>query len=88
MQELNLPFSTPEETAVMAVTFLEHFPAEQYPHLAELTTQHVLKPGYDFGDEFAFGLELILDGLERAGAVRKKTPRKTSAAGGRPARKQ
>ena len=66
MQELNLPFSTPEETAAMALTFLEQFPAEAYPHLAELTTEHVLQPGYDYGDEFEFGLELILDGLERA----------------------
>ena len=66
MQELNLPFSTPEETAAMAVTFLEQFPAEEYPHLAELTTEHVLQPGYDYGDEFEFGLDLILDGLERA----------------------
>ena len=39
MQELNLPFSTPEETAAMAVTFLDQFPAEEYPHLAELTTK-------------------------------------------------
>ena len=66
MQELNLPFTTPEETAAMAVTFLDHFPAGQYPHLAELTTQHVLRPGYDYGNEFGFGLDLILDGLERA----------------------
>ena len=68
MQELNLPFTTPEETAEMAVTFLDQFPAEEYPHLAELTTEHVLRPGYDYGDEFAFGLDLILDGLERARA--------------------
>jgi AcrR family transcriptional regulator len=66
MQELNLPFTTPEETAAMAATFLDHFPAEEYPHLAELTTQHVLRPGYDYGSEFGFGLDLILDGLERA----------------------
>ncbi len=26
------------------------FPAGEYPHLMELTTEHVLKPGYDFGD--------------------------------------
>ena len=39
---------------------------DEYPHLAELTAEHVLAPGYDFGDEFAFGLELILDGLEAA----------------------
>jgi len=65
MQELNLPFTTPEETAAMAVTFLDHFPAQEFPHLAELTTQHVLRPGYDYGREFGFGLDLILDGLER-----------------------
>jgi len=66
MQELGLPFSTPEETAAMALTFLEQFPATEFPHLAELTTEHVLLPGYDYGAEFEFGLELILDGLERA----------------------
>jgi hypothetical protein len=31
-----------------------------------MATGHVLQPGYDYGDEFAFGLELILDGLDRA----------------------
>jgi AcrR family transcriptional regulator len=66
MQELNLPFNTPEETAAMAMSFLDHFPAEDYPHLAELTTEHVLQPGYDYGDEFEFGLDLILDGLQRS----------------------
>jgi AcrR family transcriptional regulator len=76
MQELNLPFSTPEETAAMAVTFLDQFPAEVYPHLAELTTKHVLQPSYDYGNEFEFGLDLILDGLERARTARRKTPRK------------
>ena len=25
-----------------------------------------MQPGYDFGDEYEFGLDLILDGLERA----------------------
>ena len=68
MQELSLHFTTPEETAAMAVTFLDHFPAREYPHLAELTTEHVLQPGYDYGSEFEFGLNLILDGLERVNA--------------------
>jgi hypothetical protein len=27
---------------------------------------HVLQPGYAFGNSFAFGLDLILDGLARA----------------------
>jgi AcrR family transcriptional regulator len=66
LQELNLPFHTPEETAAMAETFLDQFPADHFPHLAELTLDHVLVPGYDYGDEFEFGLDLILDGLERA----------------------
>jgi AcrR family transcriptional regulator len=65
MQELNLPFHTPEETATMAETFLHQFPADQFPHLAELTVHHILQPGYDYGDEFAYGLQLLLDGLER-----------------------
>jgi hypothetical protein len=28
-------------------------------------TDHVLTPGYDLGDESEFGLDLILEGLER-----------------------
>ena len=40
-------------------------PAE-YPHLTELAVEHVLRPGYDYGNEYEFGLDLILDGLERA----------------------
>ena len=66
LQQANLPFQTAEETAAMAETFLQQFPADAYPHLAELTVQHVMRPGYDYADEFAFGLEVILDGLERA----------------------
>ena len=31
-----------------------------------LTVEHVLQPGYDYGNEYQFGLGLILDGLERA----------------------
>ena len=45
---------------------MEQFPAGEYPHLVELATEHVLQPGYDFGDEFEFGLDLILDGLQQS----------------------
>ena len=31
--------------------------------------RHVLQPRCDYGDEYRFGLELILDGLERGPAV-------------------
>ena len=66
LQEASLPFTTPEETAEVAQSIMEAFPADAYPHLTELAVQHVLQPGYDYGDEFGFGLDLILDGLERA----------------------
>jgi AcrR family transcriptional regulator len=66
LQEASLPFDTAEETAELAQVILQQFPADQYPHLAELTIEHVLQPGYDYANEFEFGLDLILDGLERA----------------------
>ena len=65
LQEASLPFDTAEETAEVAETILSQFPADEYPHLAELTVEHVLQPGYDYGNEFEFGLDLILDGLEQ-----------------------
>jgi hypothetical protein len=45
------------------------FPVDRYPHFVELATQHVLQPGYDHGDEFEFGLDVVLDGLERLRAA-------------------
>jgi Tetracyclin repressor-like, C-terminal domain len=69
LQERGLPFDTPEQTAEMAQAMLAHFPAEEFPALAAFTRDHVLQPGYDFGAEFEFGLDLILDGLERQSAL-------------------
>ncbi|MGF1425276.1 TetR/AcrR family transcriptional regulator [Kitasatospora sp. LaBMicrA B282] len=66
LQERGLPFDSPEESAQVAQAILTQIPADQYPHLVEVATQYVLRPGYDYGREFEFGLDLILDGLERA----------------------
>ena len=63
LQEASLPFDTGEDTAEMARTFLAEFPAGEFPYLAELTVQHVMRPGYDYGNEYEFGLDVILDGL-------------------------
>ena len=65
LQEQALPFEGPEQTAEVAQGIFEGFPVDRYPHFVELATQHVLQPGYDYGDEFEYGLDLILDGLER-----------------------
>jgi AcrR family transcriptional regulator len=66
LQEASLPFETGEQTAELAQAILAQHAADEYPHLTELTVEHVLQPGYDYGDEFDRGLDLILDGLERA----------------------
>lgn len=66
LQEAALPFDTPEEAAMIASAIVDQFPSDAYPHLAAFTFDHVLQPGYDFGEEFEFGLDLILDGLAAA----------------------
>lgn len=68
-QEVSLPFETGAETQDLAGKMMQAFPEGAYPHLVEFTVGHVLQPGYAFGNEFAWGLELILDGLERARAA-------------------
>ena len=65
LQQANLPFATSEEAVELAERILQQFPVDAYPHLTEMAVQHVLQPGYDHADEFEFGLDLILDGLER-----------------------
>ena len=65
VQEAGLPFEGPEGVGELAESIMEQIDADQYPHLTELAVKVVMKPGYDFGDEFEFGLGLVLDGLER-----------------------
>jgi AcrR family transcriptional regulator len=66
LQEATLPFGNAEEAVQVAQDIFGEFSAGQYPHLTELTMQHVLRPGYDYGDEFEIGLDLILDALQAA----------------------
>jgi Tetracyclin repressor-like, C-terminal domain len=66
LQEAGLPFDARGDVAAVTESITAQFPSpEEYPHLAELAVEHVLQPGYDYGDEFEFGLDLILDGLDR-----------------------
>jgi AcrR family transcriptional regulator len=64
-ESVSLPFDkeTPPEAAER---ILAQSPTDTYPHLAELAIEHVLQPGFDYGDEFEYGLDLILDGLSQA----------------------
>jgi AcrR family transcriptional regulator len=63
VQEASLPFEGPESVGSVAEPIMEAFAAGDYPNMVDMATEYYLKPGYDFGDEFAFGLDLILDGL-------------------------
>jgi AcrR family transcriptional regulator len=74
LQEASLPFDTRQETSELAQAIVAQFPAEEYPHLAEFTFEHVLQPGYEYGREYEFGLDLILDGLERALPAARRAP--------------
>jgi AcrR family transcriptional regulator len=65
LQQVNLPSHTPEESAALAENILRELPAQEYPYLAEMIVEHALKPEYDYAVEFEFGVDLILDGLER-----------------------
>ena len=62
LSEVNLPFApgeSPEE-------FIEGISAAlpDHPHLAEMVTEQIAARDYAYGDEFDYGLVLILDGLE------------------------
>jgi len=74
LQEASLPFDTPEKTTQVAQEIFGQFAAGTYPHLTELTIQHVLRPGYHYGGEFEIGLDLILDALERAASTGETRP--------------
>jgi len=67
MTQMNLPFDA-SDVADVAQSMLRPFPVNEYPNLVEIMTQHVMKPGYDYGDEFDYGLNVVLDGLEKARA--------------------
>jgi AcrR family transcriptional regulator len=65
LQQTNLPLDTSQNAGRVAQDILRQLPADDYPHLAEMIIEHAMKPGYAYADEFEFGLDLILDGLER-----------------------
>jgi hypothetical protein len=65
LQEAGLPFEASGTVGEVAEPIMESFASGEYPHLVEMATDYYLQPGYNFGDEFEWGLDLILDGLDR-----------------------
>ncbi|HEX2681982.1 MAG TPA: TetR/AcrR family transcriptional regulator C-terminal domain-containing protein, partial [Candidatus Dormibacteraeota bacterium] len=68
LQQANLPFDSGEQAAEVADEILGRSVADNYPRLAEIAAEHVMKPGYSYAAEFEFGLDMLLDGLERSAA--------------------
>jgi AcrR family transcriptional regulator len=64
LTKMNLPFET-GSVAEAAQTMLEPFAVDAYPNLVAFITEHAMRPGYDYGNEFEYGLDVILDGLGR-----------------------
>lgn len=66
LTELTLPFRNSKEIPKVAREIFEGITPGDYPHLAEMAMKQAMQPGYSYGDEFMWGLDLILDGIERA----------------------
>jgi AcrR family transcriptional regulator len=65
LQEKDLGFETPQAAGEAAQRRAETIGAlDDYPYLVEIATK-LSQSGYDNAVEFAWGLDLILDGLER-----------------------
>ena len=80
LQEKSIPFETPEESAAVAAEQYRQYAelaeerrlgdlADEFPYLAEVVAGHVAQHGYDFASAFAYGLDLVLDALERRRAM-------------------
>ena len=67
LQQSDMTPETAEDFAAVAAQQMVDYQAVlgDYPNLVEVVGGHVAKVGYDYDTEFLFGLDLILDGLDR-----------------------
>ncbi len=63
LQEMTLPFDSSNQAEVIDEITAKVSPTD-YPNLMRMAREHVTKPGYSFGDEFEFGLAIVLAGIE------------------------
>jgi AcrR family transcriptional regulator len=67
LQERDMSPESADDFAAEAQRQMREYQAvlAEYPHLVEVVGGHVAKSGYDYATEFLFGLDLILDGLDK-----------------------
>lgn len=63
LTEVNLPMEGGEDATEFAAGLA--LAAEDYPHLVEMMTEQLADGTYDYAEEFDYGLDLVLDGLEQ-----------------------
>lgn len=66
LTKMNLPFEDTADIVEMSETMLAPFAPGEYQNLTDFITEHAMQPDYDYADEFERGLDVILDGIERA----------------------
>lgn len=81
IQQSNFSGGSEASSEEMAAAILESIPLEEYPHLHRMAV-HAMEVGYDAETDFAFGLEIILDGLQRALATTGQSSRDESGGHG------
>lgn len=64
LQEAALPATAGADVVELAEHMMAPLDPGQYPNLVAFAAEQVMTGEYDFGDEFEFGLNLILDGFD------------------------
>jgi AcrR family transcriptional regulator len=67
LQETDMSSESADDFAAEAQRQMDVYQAvlADYPHVVEVVGGYVAKAGYDYATEFLFGLDVILDGLDR-----------------------
>jgi AcrR family transcriptional regulator len=64
LTEANLPFKPGESAADFVDHISDLMPVDRYPHMHELIAEQISHKSYNYGNEFGFGLDLILDSIQ------------------------
>ena len=67
LQETDMSSETPDDFAAEAQRQMNAYDdvLAEYPHLVEVVGGYIAQSGYDYAKEFLFGLDLILDALDK-----------------------
>ncbi len=64
-QQLNMSAGGDTKPEEIGEAFLRAIPADEYPYLREMVVEYAMNSVHDESADFEFGLNLILDGLQR-----------------------